>query len=75
MLRSSHTATWHAQHAQGSAQLLIRWCACRYVEGVSFREAYGQLQELQKDADCLDFSDLWYAAGKLLVEHVLKVSP
>ena len=42
----------------------------RYVEGVSFQEAYRQLLELQGDPD---YVSKRYDAGKLLMQHVLKV--
>ena len=44
----------------------------RYVEGVSFKEAYRQLLELQGDPD---YVSKRYAASKLLMQHVLKVGP
>ena len=46
-------------------------CTCRYVEGVSFEEAYRLLEESKGSPD---YSERWLAAGKLFTRDVLLVS-
>lgn len=45
------------------------WCI-RYVEGATFRDVYQELVDMRADPQ---FADKWYAAGRTLLKHVLKV--
>lgn len=45
-------------------------CCCRYVKGVSLKQAHTQMMQLPSGSDV---KSKLYAAGKLLMQHVLKV--
>ena len=53
---------WAAQSSSSSS--------ARYINGVSFQEAYRQLLELQAEPD---FMERKFAAGKLMMQHILTV--
>ena len=47
------------------------WRSCtRYVVGATFWDVYQELIDMRADPH---FADKWYAAGRTLLKHVLKV--
>ena len=73
-MHSHHRPTFpqSRQHTDCSAVLETHSCGAlhRYAEGLSFPEAYRQLQKLKSKAD---YSDMHFTASKLLMQHVVKV--